>query len=339
MTITKRTPVILAAALGTMLLAGCERPPVETEQVGFRGTGMVQVNNPRLATEIVVPEPYPAASQEGPRAGDIYQNLQVLGDLSITEFTRTMASITEWVSPEEGCNYCHIPTDLAADGIYTKEISRRMLQMTRNINSEWTDHVADTGVTCYTCHAGKPVPENIWFTDASEVGASNFAGNRNGQNIAAPSAGYSSLPGDPFTALLTQQDGPSIRVLSTDWAPGSGEASIMDTENTYALMMHMSGALGVNCTYCHNSNNFAGWDTGRTQRVTAWHGINMVQYLNEEYLIPLGPKYPENRLGPLGDAPKAYCSTCHAGLPKPLGGAKMAADYPGLLPQSPSQPQ
>lgn len=333
MSALKRTSLVLAAALGTTLLAGCERPPVDSEQVGYRGTAMVQVTNPRLeVTDIVIPEPLPPAPQAGPKAGDIYQNVQVLGDLSIAEFTRTMASITEWVAPEEGCNYCHIPTNLASDDIYTKVVSRRMLQMTRDINTEWTDHVADTGVTCYTCHAGKPVPEYIWFTDDSDRG-SPYMGNAMGQNIAAPSVGLSSLPGDPFTNLLTEEDGDSIRVLSTDWAPGSGEANIKDTEYTYALMMHMSGALGVNCTYCHNSRNFADWGTGRTQRVTAWHGLNMVKYLNEDYLVPLGPVYPDNRLGPSGDAPKAYCSTCHAGLPKPLGGAKMAVDYPGLKPE------
>ena len=61
--------------------------------------------------------------------------MQVLGDLSVAEFTRTMASITEWVSPEEGCNYCHIPENLASDDIYTKVVSRRMLQMTQDINT------------------------------------------------------------------------------------------------------------------------------------------------------------------------------------------------------------
>jgi photosynthetic reaction center cytochrome c subunit len=38
-----------------------------------------------------------------------------------------------------------------------------MLQMTQYINSEWKTHVADTGVTCYTCHRGQPVPSALWF--------------------------------------------------------------------------------------------------------------------------------------------------------------------------------
>lgn len=328
----KNTSLVLTAAIGATLLAGCERPPVDSEQVGYRGTAMVQVTNPRDEEIIVIPEAAPPAPQAGPRAGDIYQNVQVLGDLSVAEFTRTMAAITEWVSPEQGCNYCHNPQNLASDDIYTKIVSRRMLQMTRDINTQWTDHVANTGVTCYTCHAGNPVPEFIWFEDDSAINPP-YAGNRMGQNIAAAEVGLASLPSDPFSPLLTEEDGPSIRVQSTSWAPMSGEANIKDTEYTYSLMMHMSGALGVNCTYCHNSNNFAGWDNARATRVTAWHGLNMVQDLNENYLMPLGPVYPDYRLGPSGDAPKAYCTTCHAGLPKPLGGAQMAVDYPALKPE------
>ena len=35
------------AVLSVALLAGCERPPVDSTQVGFRGTGMVEISNPR----------------------------------------------------------------------------------------------------------------------------------------------------------------------------------------------------------------------------------------------------------------------------------------------------
>ena len=35
-----KTTLLLTAAL---LLSGCERPPIETVQTGYRGTGMVQV--------------------------------------------------------------------------------------------------------------------------------------------------------------------------------------------------------------------------------------------------------------------------------------------------------
>jgi photosynthetic reaction center cytochrome c subunit len=95
-------------------------------------------------------------------------------------------------------------------------------------------------------------------------------------------------------------------------------------------MMHMSQGLGVNCTYCHNSQNFANWSQSRPQRVNAWYGIRMVRDINDNYITALGKTWPANRLGPAGDPKKVYCTTCHAGINKPLGGYPMLRDYPGL---------
>jgi photosynthetic reaction center cytochrome c subunit len=96
-------------------------------------------------------------------------------------------------------------------------------------------------------------------------------------------------------------------------------------------MMHMSESLGVNCTYCHNTRNFASWSESRPQRVTAWHGIRMARDINNDYLTPLTKTFPANRLGPTGDVAKVNCTTCHQGAFKPLYGAQMAKDHPELL--------
>ena len=319
---------VLAAAL---LSSACERPPIDTEQVGYRGTAMVLVENPRAEkNEIAIPEPQPPAPAAGPKAGAVYQNVQVLGDLSIAEFTRTMLAITQWVAPDEGCNYCHYPENLADDGKYTKVVSRRMIQMTQHVNREWTDHHGGTGVTCYTCHAGNNVPEYIWFKDPSADNMKAYTGNREGQNIAGPNVGYASLPTDPFSRYLEGDKLGNIAVNTVGWQPTGDTGTIQNTEGTYALMFHLSSALGVNCNFCHNSRAFAEWDQSRPQRVTAWHGLRMVAGLNNEYLNPLQPVYPDYRLGPTGDAPKANCGTCHQGANKPLGGVNMVADYPAL---------
>jgi photosynthetic reaction center cytochrome c subunit len=70
--------VMIAAAT---LLAGCERPPIEAVQHGFRGTGMVEVYNPRtIATQAKlneVPAPIAPATPGGPAAAQVYQNVQV----------------------------------------------------------------------------------------------------------------------------------------------------------------------------------------------------------------------------------------------------------------------
>jgi photosynthetic reaction center cytochrome c subunit len=96
------------------------------------------------------------------------------------------------------------------------------------------------------------------------------------------------------------------------------------------LMMHFSDALGVNCTYCHNTRSFAQWDASTPKRTTAWYGIRMVRDLNNDYLVPLTDKFPSHRLGVLGDVAKVNCTTCHQGVFKPLYGVSMAQSYPEL---------
>ncbi len=319
--------------LMAVVLVGCERPPVDSTQLGYRGTGMIDVQNPRADMgEMEFPAALPAASSDGPKAGEIYQNVQVLGDLSVAEFTRLMTTITAWVSPEEGCNYCHNPANLASDDVYTKVVSRRMIQMTQNINAEWSDHVGGAGVNCYTCHRGNNVPEYIWFAQKDDP--SYFIGWRNGQNRPGTDVGYTSMPVDPFSDYLTEQETASVRVASSMPFPGDGEAaSIADAESTYAMMLNWSQALDVNCAYCHNTASYQDWSISTPQRVTAWHGLQMVRALNADYLIPLGPEYPDNRLGAHGDAPKAYCATCHQGQKKPLNGADAVSAYPSLAGQ------
>jgi photosynthetic reaction center cytochrome c subunit len=56
----------------------------------------------------------------------------------------------------------------------------------------------------------------------------------------------------------------------------------------------------------------------------------MVRDLNNEYLGPLAEVFPQGRLGPLGDAPKVNCMTCHQGAYKPLLGQNMVDAYPSL---------
>ena len=324
---------LVAGVVGlSMLAAGCERPPVDSVQRGYRGLGMIELFNPRTSAEKVeanrAPEPLAPAEAGGAPASTVFKNVQVLKDVNVGEFTRLMVAMTNWVAPQQGCNYCHVAGDLASDALYTKVVARRMLEMTRHVNSDWRSHVADTGVTCFTCHRGQPVPANVWFIAPTPFHDQTMAGNRAGQNTPAPSVGYTSLPYDPFTAFLQQAN--EVRVVSRTALPAENHHSIKQTEWTYGLMMHISKSLGVNCTYCHNTRSFFDWDGSTPQRATAWYGIRLVRDLNKDYLEPLAPSFPHERLGPLGDGPKVNCATCHQGVFKPLFGAAMAKDYPEL---------
>ncbi|MBN8491805.1 MAG: photosynthetic reaction center cytochrome c subunit [Burkholderiales bacterium] len=322
------------ALLAAALLAGCERPPVDTVQRGYRGTGMELVYNPRIELRVAEanqapPVTPPADSDAGPKARDIYKNVPLLGHLSVAEFTRVMAAMTEWVSPEQGCNYCHDPAAMGEDSKYTKVVARRMIEMTQHINAGWKPHVAATGVTCYTCHRGKAVPLQVWFKAPPQDKRSDFIGDLAGQNQPMKMVGMSSLTYDPYSLYLLGDQ--TIGIGASTALPTGHVASILHTEETYGLMMHMSAGLGVNCTYCHNTRNFKSWEGSPPQRTTAWHGIRMARELNNDYLEPLTKTFPANRLGPLGDVAKVNCATCHQGVYKPMYGAPMAKNYPSLL--------
>ncbi len=127
---------VVAAALLTaamLLTAGWVRPPIYGVQTGFRGTGQEQLisaqNKRILEAANALPEPIDRASPSGERATQAYKNVKVLTDLSTEEFNRVMVAITQWVSPDQGCAYCHNTENLADDGLYTKIVARHMLEM------------------------------------------------------------------------------------------------------------------------------------------------------------------------------------------------------------------
>jgi photosynthetic reaction center cytochrome c subunit len=307
-----RNTVRLGALLSLAVLSACKPDNKSIVQHGYRGVGM-ETNYDRkeiaaTAAYNKAPAPLPAAPPGPPGQ---YQNVQVLTNISAAEFGRTMTAMSSWVAGGAGnCAYCHNTANFATDSypdgkaIYTKLVARMMLRMTRQVNSEYTNHVGGTGVTCYTCHRGQPLPKGLWF--------------------------YS----NENQILRHYLDRDDIRVQSHSIDPLPGAAAnrtaIRQTYNTYALMITQSKALGVNCTYCHNSRAWTSWEESTPKRVVALYGSAMLRDVNMNYLNPLQPVYPASRLGQHGDAPKAQCITCHNGVYKPLYGAKMVKDYPAL---------
>ena len=201
-----------------------------------------------------------------------------------------------------------------------------MIAMTQRANEDWKAHVGDTGVTCYTCHRGKPVPSEVWTTDPGPRHAKGLAPTQ--QNIASSTVASASLPYDPLTPFLYEAN--DIRVISETALPQGSRKSIKQTEWTYGLMMHFSDSLGVNCTHCHNSRSFFAWDQSPPERTKAWHAIRLVREMNNVFIDSTADVLPASRKGPLGDPQKVNCKTCHQGAYKPLYGAQMLTDYPSL---------
>ena len=337
---TLRTIATLAAVTGLALgLSACEPGMKQWSQTGYRGTGSQQISDvSQIKKAAAIPAPpyeLTAEMRGGERATAAYQNVKVLTDLSTEEFNHLMASMVTWIAPgdapTQGCNYCHNPENMASDEKYTKVVARRMIQMTRNLNANWTTHVQQTGVTCWTCHRGNNVPLNKWALAPGDGDASmTIRGNKHGQNTPDANVGYASLPSDPFASYLAG-NASEIRVAASGPYPTADhQVSIKTAEKSYGLMMHISKSLGVNCTYCHNTQSFRAWDLSRAQRGTAWYGIRMVRNVNDTYITPLASVFPAKRKGALGDPYKVNCLTCHQNQAKPLGGVSMLKDYPYL---------
>jgi photosynthetic reaction center cytochrome c subunit len=328
-----RYGVLLVAVTAGSLFAFTQasrmgRPPVAAVQLGYRGTGLQQIINPRTwaakAALNKIPPILAPADPGGEKASEAYDNVRVLKDLSSGQLTRLMVSMATWVAPVQGCAYCHNLDNMALDTNYQKVVARRMLQMTQNINANWKAHVKNTGVTCWTCHRGNPVPQYIWFKNPGPA-AEGMAETQTGMAHPTEKVGYSALPYDPFSSFL--EDDKTIRVQGGTALATTNRSSMKQTEWTYSLMMVISQSLGVNCDYCHSTRAFRDWSQSTPARVTAWYGIRMVRDLNNNYLDPLNSVFPAGRKGPTGDSPKVYCATCHQGIYKPLYGKSMLATF------------
>ena len=332
---------VITALIVVGLATTFEGLPVTSIQRGFRGVGMlVQYNARTLRPEIAanrLETPFPAVPPAGRTAEVAYKNIQVLKDVDANEFLRLMAQMAQWVAPRPGCAYCHSVVNMADDKVYQKTIARHMIEMVRDINTNWQSHVGTTGVTCGTCHRGNGIPAVTWQLGGEQAGAPHgWAESDTGMNLPSQAAGETALPSDPFTPFLF--NAAPIRVQSDTALPAGDLASVKQADWTYALMIHFAQSLGVSCNFCHNTRAFSVWDQGTPQRVTAWHGIEMVRNLNRTYMLPLAHDFPAGRLGPAGAPAMINCGTCHQGAYKPYYGASDLAAYPELQGPAPSSP-
>jgi hypothetical protein len=59
------------------------------------------------------------------------------------------------------CDFCHDVPDMASDKNANKQVARKMMQMTAEINDKWLKGMKDADknkVTCGTCHQGHENP-------------------------------------------------------------------------------------------------------------------------------------------------------------------------------------
>ncbi len=325
-----------AAVFAAVLIVGLGSPaPTDSMQTGPRGVAMyvpefeasLRRGDPTVAG-FVTSEPIPPQPGD-PLARNAYDNAEpLLGDLTVANYDRLVEAMRAWTG---------IPTLFdGEEETYQTVVARRMIEMTRNINENWDIHVSaygENGVTCYTCHRGQPVPNNIWFR-ISPVNEATAGWSAN-QNRVTMASNFTSLPSDYLETFLLDFERISVHDLEPRVQNFPGDPLIQQTERTYAFMNYIAGSLGVNCTFCHNSRAFYDGAQVTPQWGNASLGIQMVQELNADYLIPLADVYPPERLGPVyQDPPLAACRTCHQGYQRPLEGLNVIANWPELATSS-----
>ena len=317
---------------------------VHGTQMGYRASSSVQFAS-RAETaplNVDIPEPLPPAAEGGPKATETYKNVKVLTDVNAAEFMRLQQALTNWVSPKQGCAFCHNTQDWASDEKRTKLIARRMLEMTRYVNSAWGGHVNPTGVTCYTCHRGQPVPAEVWWPRVMPK-ARPLIDKSEPWLEGAPTV-TRFFPNAGFDEYYLQ-DNP-VAVVSKTALRSNDVSSSVVAARIYEMMMQMSLQIGVNCGYCHASRAFQDWNQSTPMRWVGYYSLRLIRDLNRNYLLPLAqvipqqrelvhptpvPVIPANERGQQPGNALLTCETCHYRLTNPMNGVNMVKDYPGLV--------
>jgi photosynthetic reaction center cytochrome c subunit len=97
-------------------------------------------------------EPLPPSSREK-RAEQQYKNIQVLRGIPADRLQSIMESFSAALGVN--CTYCHIKGQEEKDDKQAKQVARKMIRLTLDVNKQ----IGGLGrVTCYTCHRGQPRP-------------------------------------------------------------------------------------------------------------------------------------------------------------------------------------
>jgi photosynthetic reaction center cytochrome c subunit len=340
-------PILLAVGavlfLAFIFLVPQWRLPGKGTQLGANASSMVQFDPTPVEAAVQNQRPpvLPVVADDPRPATTAFKNVKVLTDVNAGDFMRLQNAMTAWVSPKQGCGFCHAGTDYASDAKPAKQAARLMLAMTRHINTTFKDHVGSGGVTCYSCHRGQPVPSEVWYQSPPDPGHPMIDKQEDYDERATTVRTF--FPNEGFEEYLLQ-DTPGLAQSYTA-LPSKETSSQIEMKRLYEMMMQMSDGIGVNCGYCHNSRAFFDWRQSTPARWTGYSGLTLTRDINRNFILKLGQIVPENQtrvgdtryisLPPRDRGPQignglADCATCHHGAPKPLAGLDLIRGFPAL---------
>ena len=321
------------------------RSPGPSVEVGPAGQAMVQFapTEAEAAAQTRPAPRLPTVADDARPSTAAFKNVKVLTDVNAGDFMRLQYALTAWVSPRQGCGFCHAGSDYASDANPHKAAARTMLAMTRHINADWRGHVGAAGVTCFSCHQGQPIPAQVWFQSPPRAQPHGAEAGDDWNEAARTVRGFFPNQGyEEYLLEATPAKGQALTTLPKGTAP-----SFTEVKRLYEAMMQMSDGMGVNCGYCHQSRNFADWSLSTPMRWSGESGITMTRDINRDFLLKVAQEDPVTRWqsgnprplslparlrgAQVGDG-LADCATCHRGAPKPRDPAAPPGGFPGLAP-------
>lgn len=89
-------------------------------------------------------------------SGEVFKNVTALAEMPADQMGKVMNIMSASLSVN--CQFCHDGYDFAKEKVAHKDISRKMIEMTLELNAKYFE--GRNEVTCFTCHRGQIHPEN-----------------------------------------------------------------------------------------------------------------------------------------------------------------------------------
>jgi len=182
-------------------------------------------------------------------AEDVYKNVQIFKGKEATRLLPAMKALTGLLGV--GCSHCHVLKEWEKDDKPAKATARKHFDMLHFITEE---QFHDNKVSCWTCHAGKPVPDTL---------------PRNPENLAAANA-FIKVPPDQKKTPAEQY----FKNIQTLKGVPAGDFP--------GIMAYFATSLGVSCGHCHVQSAFEK-DDKPTKAKARWMLGMVTNVMNKYY--------------------------------------------------------
>lgn len=134
-------------------ISGAASPAPQELPAGHPDIG--GATQPAAPLELPSLDPLPAGSKEE-RVENKFKNIKVLKGIPADRLESIMFAFRASLGVD--CTHCHIKDQWEKDARETKQVARKMIQMTRDINKQYVEGLGR--VTCFTCHRGQVKPQS-----------------------------------------------------------------------------------------------------------------------------------------------------------------------------------